>query len=94
MCRTMHQSPDCSQKAPEAGAVIVSIFTCDNKGFTTEPKIPGQEAQWGSDPGMWTPESASDTISLGVRTFGERIKPIARANGLLKQVYTCVLEAV
>lgn len=58
------------------------------------PKIPGLEAKLALEPSKWTPESVLDTVSLGVRTFGERVRPIARASGLLKQVYTCVFEGV
>lgn len=59
------------------------------------PKIPGWDGKLESDLGMWTLESVLDSvIVLSTKTFGERLKPIARASGLLQQVYACVFEGV
>lgn len=78
--------------------LIVSIFTWEDEGLENSirmPRVPGWEAELGSEPGMWTPEPVFDTVrSLGVRTSGARVKPLARASGLLKQVCTCVFEDV
>lgn len=48
------------------------------------PRIPRWEAKLKSEPGMWTPESVSHTVKVGVRTFGERIKPVIRAGSFFK----------